>query len=152
VASLRLAIAFDSGNAEFKQAFGRVQAELAIQKIDEILTCQSSALDAGSRRELEKLIADALAHRSEDHEVKHLVARSWLVLGNNDRAMEYAEKAAAELPKSVLYLTTVAEIHLSRSERGYATKRLEEALRLDPSDLKARKMYERLKKAPRGIS
>jgi curved DNA-binding protein CbpA len=152
VASLRLAIAFDSGNAEFKQAFGRVQAELAMQKIDEILTCQSSVLDAGSRRELQKLIADALAHRSEDHEVKHLVARSWLALGNDDQAMEYAEKAAAELPNSVLYLTTVAEIHLSRSERGYATKRLEEALRLDPSDVNARKMYERLKKAPRGIS
>jgi tetratricopeptide (TPR) repeat protein len=146
-ASLRLAIAFDSGNAEYKQTFGRVQARLAVQRIEEALKEQGSGLDAGTRKELAGLCDEALLYRGEEAETLHLVARTWLAIGDEDKAMEYASKAAAECPKSVDCLVTVAEVHLARSEKGYAIKALESALELDAGDVKARKLYERLKKS-----
>ncbi|MBW2417378.1 MAG: DnaJ domain-containing protein [Deltaproteobacteria bacterium] len=151
-ANLRLAIAFDSRNTEYKQAFGRVQARLAVQRIEETLKQREAGLDAGARKELSCLCDEALLYRGEDAETLHLVARGWLAIGDEDKAMKYAGQAADGSPESVDFLTTVAEIHLSRSEKGHAIKVLERALELDPGDLKARKLYELLKKKSRGGS
>jgi tetratricopeptide (TPR) repeat protein len=148
-ANLRLAIAFDRHNAEYKRAFGAVQARLAVARIEEILKSEQAAIETGTRRELARLCDEALLYNEDDIETVHLAARAWLAMDEFDKAIEYAKKAAAERPDSVTYVRTVAEVHLARGEKGHAVKMLEQALELDSGDLEARKLFERLKKAPR---
>ncbi|MDH3519970.1 MAG: DnaJ domain-containing protein [Myxococcales bacterium] len=143
-ASMRLAIAFDPWNPEYKDGFGKIQAQVHGLRARALL---DQAENAGSRVDAMRMLEEALGYRPMDPETNTRAARLALELGELDRAREYAETLVEIEPKVALHHVLLSRA-LRRSGRTVeAQQALDRAASIDPQapEVKA----ERLKSSQR---
>ncbi len=132
--SIRLAIAFDPANPEYKRGFAELQSRLSQVRADALLEQAEASRDASAQQEALRLYEEALAYRPADPETNSRAAVLALEVGENERAQEYAE-AACEFEPEVASSQIVRARDLRRTGlRDRALDAVNEALRLDPGN------------------
>jgi curved DNA-binding protein CbpA len=143
--NLRLAVAFDPFNREYKRVLGEVQAKVAQLRLEELLGDTKSDFGDSVQREARRLAEEILLYRPNDPETNDLAARVYVELEDTQRAAEYCSRAIELDPKQGVYHRVRASVHLLCGNKGHAVSELNKALELDSSDLEARKMLEALR-------
>jgi tetratricopeptide (TPR) repeat protein len=133
-ASVRLAIAFDPWNDEYKHGFAEVQAQVHQVRAAELLHEADASLDARAQQEAMRMYEEALAYRPCDPEINEKAARLALELGDLDAAREYAETACELSPQVASPHLVLGKILLRSGLRDKAKATLERALEIDPDD------------------
>lgn len=130
-ASVRLAIAFDPWNKEFKSGFADIQSNVHGLRATELL---DKAEAAGTPNDAMRLLEEALGYRPMDPVANARAARLALELEEMDRAHEYAETACECEPEVAGHHLILSKI-LNRLGRFQDSRQaLERAAHLDPSD------------------
>ena len=133
-ASVRLAIAFDPWNDEYKHGFAEVQAQVHQVRAAELLQEADASLDASAQQQAMRMYEEALAYRPCDPEINEKAARLALELGDLDAAREYAETACELSPQMASPHLVLGKILLRSGLRDKAKAALERALEIDPDD------------------
>ncbi len=144
-ANLRLAVAFNPFNREYKRALGRLQAQIARDRIEELLGARSAGLADTEKGEARKLVQEMVLHRPKDPEIVGLAGRTYVELDDADRAEEYADRLESLLPDNGAHHRIRAMVHKLRGNKGHAVKELNKALELDANDTEARKLMAMLR-------
>ena len=147
--NVRLAIAFDPGEREYKRGFGEVQAEVHRVRAETLIEKADECAAAGSPEEGLRLCEEALGYRPGDAAVNHAAARMALEANDLARAREYAEQAAELGPGVCLHHAALAKALRLLGERDLARESVQEALRIDPKDLEARSELDALRRLVR---
>lgn len=148
-AGVRLAIAFDPWNDEYKAYFAEVQSRVQELRAAALLEAAEVGSDESSRQEALHLYEEVLAFRPNDPEVNHRAAELALELGELDQAQEYAEAACELSPETAVHHRTLARALRRAGLRERAKQVLERALRLDPENKEARAELESLRRSGR---
>jgi len=148
-ASIRLAIAFDPWNDEYKHSFAQVQAQVHQVRADELLREADASLDARAQHEAMRMYEEALGYRPCDPEINAKAAQLALELGDLDAAREYAETAADLSPQAVSPHRTLGKVLLRMGLRDKAKIALKRALEIDPDDEKTKSAIETLNRKRR---
>jgi tetratricopeptide (TPR) repeat protein len=133
-ASIRLAIAFDPWNDEYKHSFASVQAQVHQVRAADLLREAEASLDAKSQQEAMRMYEEALGYRPSDPTINEKAAQLALELGDLDAAREYAETAADLSPATPSPHRTLGKVLLRMGLRDKARKALHRALEIDPDD------------------
>ncbi len=147
--TIRLAIAFDPGNREYRDAFGEVQAHAAELRAAQLLENAESSFSASELNEALRLYEEVLLYRPHDPEVNDKAANLALELDETEKAREYSERAIEHSPHVARYLVTRAQVYRADGDKGHALREIEKAIEMDPSDPKARKLLEMLTRSRR---
>jgi tetratricopeptide (TPR) repeat protein len=134
VPSLRLAIAFDPWNDDYRACFADILSHYHEQRAVSVLEAGEGRLDAGAQAAALRLLEEALIHRPADPEVNHRAAKLALDLQELDRAREYAEAACELRPDSVAMQLTLGRVYRKSGLREKAKQVLKAAAHLDPDD------------------
>ncbi len=146
--SIRLAIAFDPFNTEYKRAFAEIQAGCAESKIDELIQNSDSSGIVTQQKKTLDLCEEVLLYRPHNPEVNDRAARMAADLNDCTKAREYAERAVEHSPDVAKYHTTLGRIYRQLGDKGHAARELEKSLELDPHDEEAMKLLDRVKRRP----
>jgi curved DNA-binding protein CbpA len=147
--NVRLAIAFDPGEREYKRGFGEVQAEVHRVRAETLVEKAEECLAAASPEEGLRLCEEALGYRPGDAAVNHAAARMALEANDLERAREYAEQATEFGPSVCVHHAVLGKVLRLLGERDLARDSVQEALRLDPRDLDARSELDALRRLVR---
>lgn len=143
--SMRLAVAFDPFNREYKRVLGAIQANMALARIDELLSFKTVGFCESEQREARSLAEEILLYRPDDAEVNDVAARIFIRLEDAERAEKCCTRAVELEPDVGGYRRTRASVHALCGNKGHAVSELNKALELDSSDLEARKMMDALR-------
>jgi curved DNA-binding protein CbpA len=146
--SIRLAVAFDPFNAEYKRAFAEIQAGCAESKIEELIQNSDSSGVVSQQKKTLELCEEILLYRPHNPEVNDRAARMAAELNDFTKAREYAERAVEHSPDMAKYHTTLGRIYRQLNNKGYAVRELEKSLELDPHDEEAMKLLDLVKRRP----
>jgi tetratricopeptide (TPR) repeat protein len=138
-ASIRIAISFDPGRSEFKEALGTLRIQAAGARATKLLAAPSERMSDGELREVLHLLEDVLIYRPHDPELNDRAARVCLQLGKLDLARGYVETLIERTPDVAAYHTLSGRIHRERNDLDAAMSAFEAALKLDEEDLDARR-------------
>jgi predicted Zn-dependent protease len=144
---VRLAIAFDPFNEDYKRAFGDVQAKATEQRAERLLE-ETEGLDSSQMRQALRMLEDVLLYRPHDPKVNDRAAGVALELDMVEKAREYAQRSVEHSPDVAAYRKTLAKVHLAAREKGHAVHELEKAQKLDPADPWIRRVLTSLKSHP----
>ncbi len=133
-ASIRLAIAFDPWNPEYKESFAEVQAGLQRVRAAELLRDLDPSMDDAGRQEAMRLLEEALHYRPADAELNHRAAQLALDLKDPERAREYAEAACEFGPETAAHFATLCRVLRRTGLKDRAHQALDTARKLDPED------------------
>jgi curved DNA-binding protein CbpA len=147
--NLRLAVAFDPFNRDYKRALGEVQTKVAFERIEALLKGSSWSSSSSDASEAQRLADEVLLYRPGDAAACDLAARVQLWLENAERADEYSLRAIDLAPEVGAFRRTLAGVHRLRGNKGHAWYELKKALELDSGDVEAREMLEALRIKPR---
>ena len=147
--NMRLAVAFDPFNREYKRALGEIQAKAAMARIEELVGEPEGNWVDSDKAEAKRLVEGALLYRSHDATANDLAARLYLCVGDCERAAEYAERALEVAPETGAYHRTMGKVHRKRGNKGHAISELERSIELDPGDVEARQILDALKMTTR---
>jgi len=147
--NVRLAIAFDPAEREYKRGFGEVQAEVHRVRAESLVEKAGECLAAGAPEEGLRLCEEALGYRPGDAAVNHAAARMAAETNDLERAKEYAERAVELGPDACLHHAHLAKVLRLRGERDLARTAVQEALRLDPRNPEARSEMDALRRLVR---
>jgi tetratricopeptide (TPR) repeat protein len=150
--SMRLAVAFDPFNRDYKRVLSEVRAKIAFEHIEEMLSEPNGVLTDGDRGEASRLAGEILLHGKGDAATCDLAARVYLKIEDADRAEEYINRAIEIDPDVSSYQRTLAGVHKLRGNNGHAMFVLQKALELDSGDVEAKQMLDALKIKPRRMS
>ncbi|MCZ6785443.1 MAG: DnaJ domain-containing protein [Proteobacteria bacterium] len=142
--SVRLAIAFDPFNDEYKKAFAEVQGKATEMRAGRLLE-EAEGMDSSRMKEAYRLYEETLLYRPHDPAVNDKAAELALEMGELDKAFEYAERATLHSPQVGRYHRTLARVYRSKSDAGHAVRELQNAIELDPGDEEAKKMLDLLR-------
>jgi tetratricopeptide (TPR) repeat protein len=145
--SVRLAIAFDPWNTEYKQGFSEVLAQAHQLRAEELL--ERASLDGASQVEALRLYEEALLYRPCDPEINDKAARLAVELRELEKAREYAESACEVAPDESQYRCTLARVLRSAGLVEKAREAVCEALRLDPQSQEAHRELQQLRRKNR---
>ncbi len=145
---IRLAIAFDPWNDEYKEAFAEVLAQVNRLRAAELFEEARGAWDERSGREALRLFEEAIHYRPSDPETHDRAAQVALEIESLESAREYADRACELAPEVAAYHLTRGRVLCSQGLREKAQVALETASKLDPDDSNARKELKRLRKQP----
>jgi tetratricopeptide (TPR) repeat protein len=145
-ASIRLAIAFDPWNDEYKGGFSQVQAQVHQLRAAELLREADASLDAKSQQVALRLLEEALSYRPCDPEINEKAARLALELGELESAREYVETACELNPDSAALQCLLGRIMNKAGVRAKASAAWKRALEIDPDHAEAKSELERLKR------
>jgi curved DNA-binding protein CbpA len=148
-ASVKLAIAFDPWNDEYKGGFAKVQTEVHQIRAAELLVKAKDSWDDNSYTEALRLFEEVLHYRPTDAGVNDSAARTAAELNNFDKAREYAENACELEPDAGPYHRTLGVVLRRAGLKDKAIAAFETALRLDPSDAVAREQLEAIRRGRR---
>ncbi len=132
--SLRLAVAFNPWNDEYRARFAEILSRHYEQRAFKLLEGDGGAVDPSDKNEALRLLEEVLIHRPADPEVNHRTALLALDIGELERATEYAEAACELSPESVEMRLTLARVFRAGGLREKAKSALLEAGRLDPKN------------------
>lgn len=138
-ASLRIAISFDPGRSEFKEALGSLRMAAAGTRATQLLAKPSDRMSSGELFEALSLLEDVLPYRPHDPELNERAARVCLQLGKLDDAREYADTLLLRSPESAPAHMLLGRIHRDCGEMDEAVSAFEKALKFDEEDLEARR-------------
>ncbi len=138
-ASIRIAISFDPGRAEFKEALGSIRIQAAGARATKLLASPSERMSDGELREALTLLEDVLIYRPHDPELNDRAARVCLQLGKLELARSYVETLIERIPDVAAHHTLLGRIDRERNDLDAALSAFETALKLDGEDLDARR-------------
>jgi predicted Zn-dependent protease len=147
--SLRLAIAFDPWNDEYRARFSRILSHHYEQQAAKLLGSDGDAVDPADKNEALRLLEEVLIHRPADSEVNHRAARLALDLRELERATEYAEAACQLCPESAEKRITLAHVFCADGLREKAKTVLEEAAGFDPKNEEVQAELQKLRRPRR---
>ncbi|MFP8881096.1 MAG: DnaJ domain-containing protein [Myxococcota bacterium] len=140
---VRLAIAFDPWNDEYRAEFAEIQVKSHQQRVDRMLDEDAEGWGAGNVGNALKLVEEILAYRPADSAANHQAARLALSTGANDRALEYAQAASDLCPDSAPIRLTLAKAMRRCGMSEKAMSELKTAAELDPENSEIRtELYE----------
>jgi curved DNA-binding protein CbpA len=137
--SLRIAISFDPGRAEFKEALGALRLQAAGARASKLLAASNDRMSETELREVLTLLEDVLLYRPHDPDLNDRAARICLKLGRLAPAREYAETCIARAPDVAAHHTLLGEIHREQGEIDAALHEFETALKYDAGEVAARR-------------
>ncbi len=152
-ASTRLAIAFDPGEAAYRQAFCEAQARVQEMRAGELLERAGGFMDASDQQEALRLCEEVIAYRPGNAEMNRRAAGLALELGEFEKAREYAEAACEIEPELALHHVLLCRVLRRAGLPDRAREALKVAERLDPKDaelLKERRALQRTSGRARG--
>ena len=132
--SLRLAIAFDPWNDEYRTRFSDIQSHHYEQRAAKLLDSEGGTIDSAAKHEALHLLEEVLIHRPADPEVNHRAALLALDIRELERATEYAEAACELSPESTEKRLTLARVLCAGGMREKAKSVLKEAAQFDPQN------------------
>jgi curved DNA-binding protein CbpA len=147
--SLRLAIAFDPWNDEYRTRFSDILSHHYEQRATKLLDPDGEVADPSAKNEALRLLEEVLIHRPADPEVNHRAALLALDIHEFERATEYAEAACELSPESIEKQLTLARVHCANGLREKAKSVLTEAERLDPKNEEVHAEIEKLRRPRR---
>jgi len=148
-ASVRLAIAFDPWNDEYKNGFAEVQAQVHHVRANELLHDADASLDANSQQQAMRMYEEALSYRPCDPEINEKAARLALELGDLDAAREYAETACEANPRLASTHLVLGKVLVRQGVFDKAKERLQRALEIDPDAEETKLEMDRLNRSRR---
>jgi curved DNA-binding protein CbpA len=137
-ASIRLAIAFDPWNDEYKRSFAEVQARVHQVRAAELMTQADASLDARAQQDAMRMYEEALSYRPCDPEINSKAALLALELGENDAAREYADAAISVQPACAEHHRTLGKILRRMGLLEKAREALNQSLSIDPGDVETK--------------
>lgn len=138
-ANIRIAITFDPGRAEFKEALGTLRLQAAGARATRLLAASNDRMKESELRELLTLLEDVLLYRPHDPDLNDRAARICLQLGQLEAARDYAETCVARCPEIAAHHTLLGRIHREQGDLDLAMHAFENALRCDADEMEARK-------------
>ncbi|MGI9590250.1 MAG: DnaJ domain-containing protein [Myxococcota bacterium] len=132
--AIRLAIAFDPWNNDYKELFAEIQVEVNQMRAKKLLEEASGAFDSRSCKEALALYEEVIAYRPADATAHHKAAQLALELENLTDAREYAERACELAPHAIECCVTLARVLRSQGLKERAREVLEEAREMDPQN------------------
>ena len=147
--SLRLAIAFDPWNDEYRTRFSDILSHYYEQRAAKLLDSDGDAIDSGGKSEALRLLEEVLIHRPADPEVNHRAALLAFDLHDLGRATEYAEAACELCPESTEKRLTLARVLRANGLREKAKSVLTEAARFDPKNKEVKAKLQELRRPRR---
>jgi tetratricopeptide (TPR) repeat protein len=147
--SLRLAIAFDPWNDEYRTRFSDILSHHYEQRAAKLLDSDGGTIDPVDKSEALRLLEEVLIHRPADPEVNHRAALLALDIHELERATEYAEAACELCPESIEKQLTLARVLCANGLREKAKSVLTEAARLDPKNEEVHAEFEKLRRPRR---
>jgi curved DNA-binding protein CbpA len=148
--NIRLAIAFDPWNDEYKSAFAQVQAQVHQVRAAELLREADASLDARAQHEAMRMYEEALSYRPCDPEINEKAAQLALELDDLDAAREYASMAAELSPQMASPHRTLGKVLLRQGVLDKARTELNQALAIDPDDDETKSAIEALNRKKPG--
>lgn len=154
---LRLAIASDPGNAEYKEPFGEANRRTNEIRAERYVKEANSRYELGEYEAAYKRYVDALHCRPFDVQANQRAALlAWKVAKDLKAAKEYGQRACEMEPNDATSRKTLAQIYTAAELYLNAQREFEAALKLSPSDEEVRMELKRVKKlarsSPRGGS
>jgi len=137
-ASIRLAIAFDPWDDEYKRSFAEVQARVHQVRATELLTEADASLDAKSQQDAMRMYEEALSYRPCDPEINAKAASLALDLGEFEAAREYADAACNAQPACAEHYRTLGKILRRMGLREKAREALNQSLTIAPGDVETK--------------
>lgn len=137
--SMRLAIAFDPWNPDYKGRFAEVLSQYHLSRASALLE-EASFVDANAQHEAMRLLEEALSYRPADPQLNERAARLALEMDDIAAAREYAEMACDVSPDVAANHATLAKVYVELGLMERATRSVDEALRLDPNLVDAKKL------------
>jgi curved DNA-binding protein CbpA len=130
-ASMRLAIAFDPWNAEFKSAFAEIQADVHKMRAAELIAMSKETLD---HAEALRMVEEALHYLPCDLPANLRAAEIALETKELDKALEYAENLCDLDPSVPLHQILAARALRRLGRKSEARQALERGAELNASD------------------
>jgi len=130
-ASMRLAIAFDPWNAEYKSAFAEIQADVHRMRAEELITQSRDAVD---QAEALRMVEEALHYQPCDLAANVRAAEIALEMKQLDKALEYAENLCDLDPEVPLHQILAARALRRLGRKKEARQALERGANLNASD------------------
>jgi curved DNA-binding protein CbpA len=149
-ASTRLAIAFDPGEAAYKQAFAEAQVHVHEIRAAELLEKTGGFLDASEQQEALRHCEEVIHYRPGNAALNHRAASLALELGEFEKAGEYAEAACEIEPEVCAHHVLLCRVLRRSGLPDRARKALQAAEQLDPKDadvVKERRALQRASKS-----
>lgn len=137
--NLRIAISFDPGRAEFKEALGALRLQAAGARASKLLAASNDRMSETELHEVLALLEDVLLYRPHDPDLNDRAARICLKLGRLAPAQEYAETCIERAPEVAAHHTLLGEILREQGEIDAALHEFETALKNDAGDIGARR-------------
>jgi curved DNA-binding protein CbpA len=144
--SLRLAIAFDPWNDEYRKSFSDILSRDYEQRAIKLLDESAGPVDPSDKSEALRLLEEVLIHRPADPDVNHRTALLALELHELERALEYAEAACELCPESAEKTITLARVMRADGRREKAKSILTEAARRDPKNEEVQMELQKLRR------
>jgi tetratricopeptide (TPR) repeat protein len=144
--SLRLAIAFDPWNDEYRKRFSDILSRHYEHRALKLLDAEAGPIDPSDMSEALRLLEEVLIHRPADPEINHRTALLALELQELERALEYAETACELCPDSVEKRITLARVLRADGRRERAIAILKEAAQLDPKNEEVKAEMQKLRR------
>ncbi len=138
-ASMRLAIAFDPWNSEYKSAFAEIQADVHRMRAEDLI---SQSADTGDKAEALRLIEEAVGYRPVDLAANARAAELAIELKEFEKGLEYADNLCDLDPDVAMHHALRARALRRMGKKKEARDALERGASLDASD--AAVMAERL--------
>ena len=138
-ASIRIAISFDPGRSEFKEALGSLRIAAAGARASKLLASPSDRMSNTELLEALHLLEDVLPYRPHDPELNERAARVCMQLGKFGDAQEYAETLLIRMPESSSAYSMLGRIHREQGDTAEAVRALETALKYDEENMEARR-------------
>jgi len=142
-ASVRLAIAFDPYNTEYKRSFAAIQAEVQALRALELLN--DAGTDTDPAEALEAL-EEVICYKPADANLQARAAEVAIRCDRFDAAAEYAERACELEPEEAQYLLLKARVQRRQGNVGAALATVEKAAKLAPGDTEVEAEKKRLVK------
>ena len=148
-ASVRLAIAFDPAENEYKRGFAEIQAQVHQVRARELQERADQALEAHDANEALRLYEEILHYRPGDGDAYRRASLVALEASDPDQALEYAEEACELEPDQPAHHVALGRVLRRLRDRDRARVALEKALELDPHHREAREELAALRRAAR---
>lgn len=145
-ASIRLAIAFDPWNDEYKREFAKMQAQVHEARAAELLREADASLSSHAQTEAMRLYEEALSYRPCDPEINQRAALLACEIGELDAAREYAETACEVDPDAASVHCTLGRVLMRMGLLEKAGGEFRRALAIDPDHEETRAQTEKLKR------
>lgn len=147
---LRLAIACDPGNAEYKAPFGEANRRANEIRAERYLKEARSRYELGEYETAYKRYVEALHCRPYDAEANHRAAKlAWRIAHDLKAARDYAQRACEVEEENAEFRRTLAQVYAAAELHLNAQREFETLLRLAPGDEEARQEAKRMKKLAR---